>query len=257
MVKLNEFIKNPIIVLIIILGAINLITYFAITEGTNTFDLITGISYDINIALCVFCLFYVSRFYGRKNVEGQVWLYLSVAMILWLIAEIFWLYYVLSDLEPYPSIADIFFIGGYIPLFLSVVRKLRFSKVHMVFKKNLAIATIVGIILVPSLVWVGAPIYNDPGYGATEKFVGLLYPLLDIVLLAIALFIAFYWGPTISKGWYFIAASFAFFTLADISFTALDWADHQILKLELLWVAGYSLLAAGAIYQKMHHESFM
>lgn len=95
------------------------------------------------------------------------------------------------------------------------------------------------------------------GYGSLEKTYNLLYPLMDIVILALALFVAAYWGTLVSRGWYVVAAGMMLNSMADIAFSSLDWRGVYYYPVDLLWIFSYIFFALGALYQKKFHESFM
>ncbi len=358
----KEFLKNPMILLLIIFGIISTIVYLGIPEDSDNFISMTYLVYLASTYISTVMLFYVVKFYGTKSFEGKVWLLISVGMLLWALGETIWYYYdAVAGVDPFPSIADVAYIVAYLPIAFAFIYKAKFTKAKFDMKKTAAIAIILILIALPTAIYVAGPILADEGvldmdgnamddapyyyfmtaedgvmpdtfivadeevydvavnativmeldpsvdidsveemfglydidweyidgtfewngttvtftpdealepgaeyeaevyigYGSLEKGISLLYPMLDLVLLAFALFIAFYWGSSVSGGWYIVSIAIALTTLADIGFTFLDWQGLSFPPMDLLWVASYLAFAMGGIYQKMLHESFM
>jgi hypothetical protein len=235
---------------------VNVVIYFFFQDNEN-FTNVTRLTYCLVPALSSAVIFTVYSFYGKQSLEGKIWLYIFLGMLLWTIGEIMWVYYDLSGQDPFPSLADVVFIAAYIPIIYGVVTKARYTRVRKKKRNDSIILLILALIIIPTIVYVGRPIMTDNYYDSTSKFVSLLYPMLDILLLAFALFIALYWGPTVSRGWYILAAAMIFMTVVDIIYASLEWNGIWISNLDLLWVASYALFGLGALYQKKYHESFM
>jgi len=254
----RDFLKDPLVLLLIILGVVNFIVYTVMEDGTYEFALYTGIVYNAVVILSAIVLFYIFKFYGTRSREGTVWFFMGTSMLLFAIAELIWLYYTLQGWEaPFPSAADTFFLLGYIPLMAAVVWKWRFSKVERDIRKDITIIAIVLLFATPTILYLAIPVVQDQTYDDMSKAISIAYPLLDLIILGFALFIALYWGSTISKGWYIISAALIFMTVADIVFSSMEWQGVYLAKTELLYVVSYLLFALGGLYQKKLHESFM
>ncbi|MFO7618578.1 MAG: hypothetical protein R6W91_02835 [Thermoplasmata archaeon] len=254
--RLNEFLKDPFAILLLAVFVVNVVVYVILQDNEDLTNVVS-LTYCLVPALSSAVIFTVYSFYGKQSVEGKIWLYIFLGMLLWTIGEIMWVYYDLSGQDPFPSLADVIFIAAYIPIIYGVVSKARYTKVRKNKRNDSIILLILASIIIPTIVYVGYPIITDNYYDLTSKVVSLLYPLLDVLLLAYALFIALYWGPTVSRGWYILAAAMIFMTAADIGYAALEWREIWISYLDLLWVASYVLFGLGALYQKKYHESFM
>lgn len=254
--RLNDFLKDPFTILLLAMFIVNAIVYVFLQDNEN-FTNVVPLTYCLVPALSSVVIFTVYSFYGKQSVEGKTWLYIFLGMLLWTIGELMWVYYDLSGQDPFPSLADAFFIAAYIPIIYGVITKARYTRVRKNKRNDSIILLILALIIIPTIVYVGYPIIIDNYYDTISKVVSLLYPMLDILLLAFALFIALYWGPTVSRGWYILAAAMIFMTLADILYASLEWNGIWISHLDLLWVASYALFGLGALYQKKYHESFM
>ena len=202
--------------------------------------------------------FYVARFYGFKGIEGQVWTFLGAGMVLWTVAEWLFAYYDLAGVETFPSVADYFYIAGYVPFMLALAIKAKESLVKMDIRRVTAIAASVFLMITITLIFLVDPVL-DSEYDAYGKALSLLYPILDIALVAfsIAIITAFWGGTVMPSGWIIVAGGMLVMTLADVIYSVVSWNYADFAQVDLLWLLSYLMIMAGALYQKKLHESFM
>lgn len=171
------------------------------------------------------------------------------ATFFWFVGELTWaVYEVILGIEvPYPSIADVFYLAGYIPALVSIVGfMLIFRKLVTPLKK--AVSALIGVlILAVASVFLLGPLFTSPSPAFVKAF-DLAYPILDAVLMALVMMrlIAFM-GSSLGRPWTWIFFGLLSYSLADILFswgTLENWyfSGHPI---ELLWLYGYLMLALG------------
>jgi hypothetical protein len=255
--RLRDVFEEPLMPIIAFIGLANLVIYAVIPPDSSQFNNLTSLFYDTSVLLSAIALFYVFSFYGRKSFEGKFWFLMGVGMFLWFIAEVIWYYYIANDIEPFPSVADFFFIAAYFPIIGGVVYRAKYSKPSFDAKKIGIVVGSVLLMLIPSYIWVAHPILGDTTYGFWDMFFSMSYIVLDLVLFAFAAMIALYWGSQVSKGWYLISFGLAVMTVADVIFAWMEYNESYDPRIELAWVVFYLLFAVGAIYQKKFHESIM
>lgn len=171
------------------------------------------------IALCGWAARY------HRGDQRKAWIYIAVTLGFWGVADSIW---VLLDLvlqiSPYPSIADAFYILGYLPVAASIflLYKPQFSRAEGT-RVSLDIAIIIlalGLLiwrsmLVPTIGWyVGEPL---------TMAVGLAYPMMDLGLLSLTVFMLFSRRAEALPGqtlW--LIAAFLGNTVADVIFFMLD-----------------------------------
>ncbi|MFH0885436.1 MAG: hypothetical protein V1861_07040 [Candidatus Micrarchaeota archaeon] len=166
-----------------------------------------------------------NSFERARDAEAEAFLFLTVGLALWLAAEVTWTFYeiVLSIDAPVPSVADTFWLVGYLPFTYGLY--LVFEKVEF-HKKAAAIAIVIyavlGIILVPFLQ--DTIIKGDAGI--LSNLVNSAYVLLDAVLLALSvpLLVLAITSP-IGRAWALIAFSILVGAIADIWFAQLNALD--------------------------------
>ena len=140
---------------------------------------------------CSFLGFLLVRRWGFKGKLGIARLGLFLAVFLWFLGESVWGVYeiVLHVDVPYPSLADVFYLGAYIPAFLGLVQFLWFFK-ETVTPRKLAFAILSGlaISLVSSAILL-YPLMNEPA-DALAKLFDVTYTLSDAFLVALAVMVA-------------------------------------------------------------------
>lgn len=169
----------------------------------------------------------LERYWRRaKGQFSVIWLYFTCGLFLWFIGEAVWAGYtlILSVELPYPSVADIFWIGGYIPFFIGLYLYVKLFG-HAVTKKTIA-ATMFVIAVLTILVIVALII---PVLGAEENLatviMDLAYPILDSTLLSTALLgLIIFWKGQLGKSWLLINAAILMNVCADILFS---WTTAQ------------------------------
>lgn len=172
-----------------------------------------------------------------------------LAILLWFLGECTWSIYgvVLGVQVPYPSIADVFYLTGYIPAFVSILGFMRiFQKLVTPLKKIVSLLVAL-LILGVTIVFLLTPLSVSSSPVFVKAF-DLAYPVLDAVLMALVMMrlIAFI-GTSLGRPWTWIFCGLLLYSFADIIFswgTLAGWyySGHPI---ELLWLYGYLALALG------------
>ncbi len=193
----------------------------------------------------------VSRqFNWLKTKAGQMAFFLMIGFILWLIAESIWFSYELSNIEPFPSPADVFWIAGYIPFAIALVLnitgiKVKFKPAILALWITLSILMFVIILFIEIIPFVVEELSID-------TFITLIYPLEDlaIVVLVLVILLKFRAGE-IAKPWALLTVGFIVTAVGDIWFTYADW--YETYGISYNWVdfflaLGYVLFIGSALY---------
>jgi len=177
----------------------------------------------------------------------HVGLFLSVS--LWFLGELTWgIYEIVLRIEvPYPSVAEIFYLAGYVPVLLSIFRFMWLFK-KLITPAKAAASGFTGLIILGlTTVFVLEPLYNSPTDFITKGF-DLAYPILDaVVVVLVAMRFITFASTRIGKPWLWIFSGLFLQSIADILFsygTLTGWyySGHPI---ELLWLFGYLSLMLG------------
>ncbi len=186
-----------------------------------------------------------------KTPLGKACIVLLVYALLSFIAETTWVIYEnVLNIEPFPSLADFFWITGYFFLFLFLAYYLKPVK-KFVTKNVIFFATITSaIFLVPSLLLT----YNlNSSLSEFELVVALTYPIADaFVLFPLAIGIILFFKVERNVLWSMFLIATVSFTVGDMFFLALSMNDSYNTghPMDLLDVLGYTFFVFG-VYNKI------
>ncbi|MCD6547272.1 MAG: hypothetical protein J7K22_01820 [Nanoarchaeota archaeon] len=228
------------------------ISYFVLSE--SDFYYISDAFFIIIPSIAAYLMYKVINLTKLSSSEGKVWLFLLIGMVLWLVGEAIWFYYeTILDVYPFPSVADISFLLGYvfvlIGLFVeynNVVKQIANKKYLLpLFTLLLSFAILYKILIYPIAI-------SD--YEILSKIVSLGYPIFDLFLIfGSLLFVECFRGAKLSKTWMLLLTGFALTAIADIVFSYLDWYElyesFYILS-DIPWLLGYAVIAIAAYIHK-------
>jgi len=184
---------------------------------------------------------------------SKIWLCFTVGMMLWFLGELGWAIYtmVLNIEIPYPSIADVFWLIGYVPLFIALLLYIDLIQPAISGKMFFMAAAFVAVASAVSFTLLMLPVLA----GASEQDmitlgISLAYPGLDLILFLEAVLGLLVFTFTMLKGrvgraWFFINFAILSNVVADgaFSYTTMDGTYYNGHPLELLFHFGYLLFA--------------
>ena len=209
-----------------------------------------------------------------KNLHGFdqtkiAWIMLLIGMVLFLAAETTYGFLeVIMNIdvnEVFPTLADYFWMAGYLPIFIGLVMLvIGYKKSGFSFgSKSTYTFGISCFVLVTALIIYKLliPIIQDPETERLAKFVYLYYPIADLFIIIPAMILAYitnlFGKGLISRPWRYIAVGFLCMTTFDIIYSYLSWNDMYGPGnfLDLLQNISYLLIGLGGIFQKELIES--
>jgi hypothetical protein len=136
---------------------------------------------------------------------------------MWVVAEATWAlyYFVIKVAVPYPSLADIFYAGGYLPIIAGLLGYL--DTFHVALSgRRLGYALIgIGGAVALALLFV-LPVELAQNLSAINILTDMLYPVLDLVLLSLAvLSLAIFVGGRIARWWILFGAGATLYVIGD------------------------------------------
>ena len=146
-----------------------------------------------------------------------VWFLFTLGTGMWVVAEMTWAtyYFVLNVPVPYPSVADVFYVGGYFPMILGLAFYFGAFSVAMSRQRLVAAAISIGIVALVALGLV-MPSELSKGLGPLNTLVDLIYPILDLILFSLtALCLAIFLGGRISRWWVLFGAASLLYVVGD------------------------------------------
>lgn len=199
------------------------------------------------------------RIYQSVKNERQtrkVWVLMFFAMSAWLIAEILWMTYELQGLEPYPSLADLFYLAGDIFLVVFFVLQINFLRVFIDGMKRWIALGALGVFVLIGLVFVYLPIVSSAIEAPFwEVALPMLYETTYLVLLigATNLTLAS-WGGLLGKRWMVIMLGIWLYAFTNQIFFFAEWnnlyrPENQLnwlsILFDMLYIASYQVLLTG------------
>ncbi len=216
------------------------------------------------VAFLALSWFLISSRGLESTKRPKKWLYLTIGIFFWFLGESTWMIYeVVLGLDPYPSIADAFWLIGYIPLIIGLILAIRETKVSLWSSKTPLLAAVAAAITGIFVVYLLRPILVEPEMVLAEKAIGFAYPLLDLVLIVLtATILVFYQKGLLGKPWMFVLSGFVLFAVGDALFTYFDWIEvYSELPyydlIDLVFLAGYWAIALGAFYKKAIQDTYL
>jgi len=183
----------------------------------------------------------------------KAWNQMAAGMWVWFFAQVIFGYYkIVLHQNPYPSLADLFFVIAYLPLFLgllTLIKNFRSTGLPMGTAKSYMIQGLLLLLVYAaifySLLW---KLITAPNDTAALKFLNFGYPTFDFILIAAtSILIRISWelrGGSLAKSWIFLCAGFTLVGIADIMF-----AYQTYTFLDIVFFSGYFLIALAGLYQ--------
>jgi diguanylate cyclase (GGDEF)-like protein len=226
-------------------GALATGCYYLLPEGT----LVSLAAYNlIGLLSALAVLAGVRR---HRPGRAAAWVLFSAGLILSVCGDVAWWYlqYVLK-VEPYPSVADVFYLMSYLPLVGGLVLLLRWWRGTESGGLIDASMAAVGLSLV-LWVFVLHPVASDDSVSMLERVVSTAYPALDVLLLAmVARLLAGGGARTPSAD--LLGVSTGLLLVADVAYSvATLHFDYEGRALDWGWLLSYVLMAAAALHPSM------
>ncbi len=180
------------------------------------------------------------------------WYILAASQALWITADTIYSWYEdVRGVDPFPSLADAFYLAAYpliaLGLFLLIRIRVRERDVGGVLD-SVIVTTGLGLLLWVTVVQPGL---QDAGGSPVEFAVGLAYPIGDIVLVGgvVRLLTA---GALRNWSLWLLMGGVATQVVADTLYDAFDlYGAGESNGLDLLWMASYLLFGASALHPSM------
>jgi len=154
--------------------------------------------------------------YGLRSFQA-VWFCFALGTGLWVLAEATWAiyYFVLNIQVPYPSLADIFYVGGYLPIIVGLGAYLGTFRVAM-SRRRLGLAIVVIGIATTLAMGLVLPVEFAKNLSLVNLVTDMVYPVLDLVLLSLAvLSLAIFVGGTIARWWILFGLGATLYVVGD------------------------------------------
>lgn len=241
------------ILLVILVGVIGFQVYLnALTDETDVENSIIIISMVSELATAIAALFVSKRYWGT-HVFGKSYLSLSLAFFSVFIGEVIYnVYLFVFGIDPYPSIADIFFFLLYPFAFVHLVLNIRF------FQPRVSATDKIWVIVLASAITLFYSFYSFPEMGELniDFFYGVIFVSGASAITALAML-----GTKIlrkiplGRAWFLLMIGILLGTVGDVWYHYLEISESydtsHIVNLfwyASYWVIVYSLYKHGKVF---------
>jgi len=236
--------KKIILTLILVLVSITLIYQTRPFLDDSQFSLIAIPAYAIFPGvITAYASILAIKLHKQKNFESKGYLMFAIAAASWFIAEQIWqLYDHVWEGEPFPSEADIFYIGSY-PLITAFLFLSLKPVIHKVPRNVWLFA--IGLsfsLLVPSVLAAYDDMFEEDAF---PTIIALAYPVLSSIVLVPAIVgILFIAKQGASLSWMLILFGFIIYGVSDIFFlfAELDGTYYDGHPVDLMYLYSYTLI---------------
>jgi len=177
------------------------------------------------------------------------WSCFFLGMFFWFLGELIWAIYALVlDIEvPYPSLADISYIVGYIPMFVAFLLYLKTFRAYIARKALASTGLAVLAVVLASSYLLLMPIFSSSG-NSMALALDVAYPVMDLALFTLS-FLGFltFFERKLGDAWLLISLGLILTAVADLlfSYTTLQGIYFEGHPSELLYLWGYLALLLG------------
>ncbi|OGO10263.1 MAG: hypothetical protein A2Z66_13840 [Chloroflexi bacterium RBG_13_66_10] len=254
--------KSLLVAAIAFLGwALASLGYLFEPLGPGTRGLVSNIATVLAAWSVVALAFLLGRSYDRKETAWRIWMAMFLGFFLWGIGEILWAYYDLlpGGEVPFPSLADLLWAVGYLPLWVALWLRFRSIEVRPGLPQGVALAAVVlvGIVAVRYVLW---PVITYTEFDRPiEQFLDLLYPIGDLAILMGSVLVAVtVRGGRLSVPWQVISVGMVVLALADLIFAYGTWNELYVTEgslnlptilVDLPYMGAYAVVAVGEYIQ--------
>ncbi len=226
-----------------------LINYFVIPDDA---DVIASIFSFLNPLIVSTAGFFIAIRYRGSMIFGKSYLSLAIAYLGIFLGEMTYMTYdIVYDIEPYPSIADIFFFIQYPLLLVHLILNIKFftSKINKLTK--------IWFIVMPIVILIGySTLYimeDEEGILGFDFYYGVIFVYFSSLTLSFAVIGAIIFKEgVIGKVWVLLAVGILFNTIGDTWYYNLELFEAYDLlhPVNMFWYAGYWLVMYALIKHK-------
>ncbi len=182
------------------------------------------------------------------------WYLVIGGQALLVVGDSIWNYYelVLHVESPFPSVADVAYLGGYAVLICGVALLVR-ARTADADSGDALDATIITVgITVVVWIYIMEPYAQDTSLSLTERLVSISYPLMDVLLIALAVRLLLSRGPR-QTAFLFVSASLVLTLVSDVIYAVLVLNDSYELghPIDSGWLVSYVLWGVAALHPSM------
>ena len=188
---------------------------------------------------------------GWSGPQACVLTFLVIGVACWTTGEVLWVYYeFIAHIDPFPSVADYFYIGAYPAIFVGLLGEYQLSR-SRIRKLDPVIGFLLGIIAclaILLIVYFGIILPYDPMSPMIENVIAIDYSVGDMIIVFSALMVLIlaweFKGGMYMKFFLFLFLALVCVLLADLGFAM--YTDEYVAgswwyknSFDTLWISSY------------------
>jgi hypothetical protein len=243
--------KIFILLLIFLFCIISVFYYYSF--GFINYEIATNLIFLIPPFLSVFGGIAAVRAFGIKNRHGKSFLFIALGLLFLFIGEsLFAIFQLVLHINPFPSIADIFYLLAYPLMLIGIFREIIFyqSVIKESYSVFISLMLIILSIIIFSIMII--PVLNNEG-SVLSKIIASSYGVADILLIVgiayILIMIINIRGGRLFRAWLYILIATMFMLFGDIFFSyySIQYTANipQYKQIDLLWIISYLMFTLG------------
>lgn len=178
------------------------------------------ITYSLGSAICAVMAFLVARRYWGSQVFGTAYSALGIAFVMLLIGDIGWQYYeFVLEIDPYPSLADIFHWAYYPFAIFHLVRNITY------FRRNIKNSIKIGLGVISAIIILAYSYISltDLGEANFDFYFGLLFVVPSGIIFSLAVLgILVFKDSVLGTAWLLLATGIFIFSITDVWYYYLE-----------------------------------
>jgi len=244
----QDKIKSPIdkrVLFLILVMAISfqiVITVMPDSEELNGFVAIVSI---LNPLAASVTALVVSQRYGGSQVFGKAYLILGLGLFMMFLGESTWYYFLyFLDIDPFPSIADVFFFAFYPLSAIHIIINIRFFQTKMNLRSKLLLV-VIPVIVITAYSAISLETIDTPNF---EFYYGMAFVVASSILLSLALVASLVFrGGVLGIAWVLLLLGLFVTNVGDVWYFYLETfgAYSEGHPVEILWYLGYWIITYG------------
>ena len=258
-----EHLKNPINYKILVLIFVSVIAfqsalYFIPESESEKYEFIISVISFVNPLATSIASFVIWKRYGGTLVFGRAYFFLGMAYFMVFAAELTYLIYdLVLNIDPYPSIADVFFFALYPFTLIHLILNIKFFKLKILQteKKWLFIIPIF-IIITYVLSSIFSTSGNAENYFSFDFFYGLIFTIGSAITLAFAILGAkIFKEGALGTVWFLLVIGILVNTIGDVWYYHLEiFGQYDLMHpVNIFWYSSYWLM----VYALYRHKKEM
>lgn len=249
--------KSPLSTVALVFGL--LFSFLVVVYSLQGPELARNILYLSTPLIAVLAGIYATRTYHLGNVHGTAMALLTAGLLCFFIGEsLFSSYQFIWHIDPYPSLADIFYLAAYPLIFAGLIKEVSLHKLNW-HRMNRLVLVLICLLLAAFTViitYFGVFLAYNPGDPLINNLIAISYGIGDLILIVPALFVmklaAEFKGGKLFNAWTLVLIALLTMMTADIlyaiykdGYNAVDW---PYIMIDIIWGASYLLFAYAFFY---------